>query len=313
MQHPVIDNVKLLLITLVVFGHVIEPMKDYSSSIHAAYRFIYAFHVPALVFLVGLTSKAHFSFRQGIGILSVLALFQTVYVGLYADESFDYWTKPYWLLWFLLSLFFWRISLPFITRLPAPVLCAVLVSLACGCIPWVDNDFSLSRTLVFLPFFVLGYFHGNSLLSWLQTRQTVIKIIIGLLCCMIVVLTADTILDERWYYGRYPYQQFQVTLTEAVYLRAYCLSAGMAGIIALLLFIPNRSFDWTVRGRRILAVYVLHGLILIPLQSTFIEIARESPVIALLSAIILALLFVWVFSYHKIHALIYFLYRPSSK
>ncbi|WP_010234461.1 acyltransferase family protein [Clostridium arbusti] len=47
------DNIKLLLITLVVIGHVIEPLINTYSNFRLLYFFIYAFHMPLFAFISG--------------------------------------------------------------------------------------------------------------------------------------------------------------------------------------------------------------------------------------------------------------------
>ena len=51
------DNVKGILILLVVIGHLIEPFYLKSKFVESLYTFIYTFHMPAFIFLSGLFFK----------------------------------------------------------------------------------------------------------------------------------------------------------------------------------------------------------------------------------------------------------------
>ncbi len=69
---------------------------------------------------------------------------------------------PWWVLWYLLSLIYWRTMIQFIpnkllSHKKALVFLAVVISLVAGYLPF-DRFLSLQRTLAFLPFFCLGYF-----------------------------------------------------------------------------------------------------------------------------------------------------------
>ena len=52
-----IDNIKVVLIFLVVFGHLIERYIDTSDTLMAIYMFIYIFHMPLFIYISGYLSK----------------------------------------------------------------------------------------------------------------------------------------------------------------------------------------------------------------------------------------------------------------
>ena len=45
------DNLKFILITLVVAGHFADQLTDYSSIYSSIYLFIYAFHMPLFILI----------------------------------------------------------------------------------------------------------------------------------------------------------------------------------------------------------------------------------------------------------------------
>ena len=51
------DNLKFILIFLVVLGHILEPLISDSINLKRLYIFIYTFHMPAFIFISGLFSK----------------------------------------------------------------------------------------------------------------------------------------------------------------------------------------------------------------------------------------------------------------
>ena len=77
--------------------------------------------------------------------------------------------EPSWTLWFLLALGIFRLVLPYLALLRWPLVWPVLISVGAGYLPNVDSTFSLSRTLGFLPFFVLGWWvHEHDLVNRLR-------------------------------------------------------------------------------------------------------------------------------------------------
>jgi len=96
------------------------------------------FHVPAFVFISGMLTKpaAVGNDMQRIvsGILAPLLLFTVLYELLryFLNGSISGYTKglaPYWILWFLLSLIFWRIGAPLLLALRWPLLVSLGMAL----------------------------------------------------------------------------------------------------------------------------------------------------------------------------------------
>lgn len=52
------DNLKGILIFLVVFGHFALPVHSASDTLNALYGFIYIFHMPLFVFVSGFFAKS---------------------------------------------------------------------------------------------------------------------------------------------------------------------------------------------------------------------------------------------------------------
>ncbi|MGR5132550.1 acyltransferase family protein [Vibrio alfacsensis] len=52
------DNAKFILVFLVVFGHLIEPLIEHSPIIKVAYLSIYSFHMPVFVIISGMLSRS---------------------------------------------------------------------------------------------------------------------------------------------------------------------------------------------------------------------------------------------------------------
>jgi hypothetical protein len=131
---------------------------------------IYSFHMPAFVFLAGITAKSN---RLAERVLTYFVLLATVLplmwvwmwaFGLNPDYEF---LRPFWYTWFLLSMAWWMITVPFIERFPRTMLVASLVvGLFGGMLPILDTELSAARTMAFWPFFVIGKLYGKQIIEW---------------------------------------------------------------------------------------------------------------------------------------------------
>lgn len=154
------DNLKSLLIFLVVFGHCIEKYIYDSNILKVLYFFIYTFHMPLFIFISGYFSKNIKKCSKNAlnNLLIPYILFSITWsIFIYTLEgkfTFSLVT-PSWTLWYLLSLFYWRISLKYLVKIKYIIPISVLVSLYIGTIG--IREYSFSRTFAFLPFFLLGY------------------------------------------------------------------------------------------------------------------------------------------------------------
>lgn len=260
-----LDSAKFVLVQLVVIGHLLEQVRQLSPFVEAAYRFIYMFHVPALVFMSGMVAHASFDVRQGGRWLSTLVLpylvFQGVY--LYADaiwqgNTFAYGVvQPYWLMWYLFSLALWRLLLPAMLSLRHPELVAVAIALLAGCIKDVEYPFSLSRTLVFLPFFVAGHLHGERLVrSGPLLLAPLLLVVLGVLAWWLRGLS------PHWFYGSVPYSQTGAGPLLGMLVRLGLIAVGMVGTWSVIRLMPAGS-GWLARlGAYSLGMYLLHGLVI---------------------------------------------------
>ena len=95
-------------------------------------------HMPAFVFLAGITAKRDQLGKCFANLAILLILFQLAYIApsiVKGGTSPVGILQPYWALWFLLSLIWWLALLPLIARLPSPLLIASTIGVAAGLIP----------------------------------------------------------------------------------------------------------------------------------------------------------------------------------
>lgn len=182
-----LDGVKFILIVLVIFGHckhfttcdsTLQSTKVISRIIHS----IYLFHMPLFIMISGYLSKKsdNYKFYKSTKrLLKVFIVFHFLWIGIKILSGTHYTMlniiTPSFTLWYLLSLVYWRCILQYIPSkfdnfyIVLPL--TIIISLLGGLIP-LTKEFSIPRTLTFMPFFFLGYYtkKNNWLINILQTN-----------------------------------------------------------------------------------------------------------------------------------------------
>ena len=173
------DNLKGVLIFLVVFGHFLLSFVEVgvtSRGIEAIYYFIYFFHMPMFVFVSGYFSKnvdrcRETAFRR----LFVPYLFFNTAMVFYAYHQGliheVYVLTPVYVYWYFLALFVWRFLLKDVIKIKYALTISVVAGLAVGFLSDVTNFLSMSRVCAFLPFFLMGYYFDQKMLGRIRSIQ----------------------------------------------------------------------------------------------------------------------------------------------
>lgn len=267
-RDPWLDNARFILIVLVIFGHLLEPLIKDHASLAAVYRFLYVFHVPALAFVSGAVAHPVVDSRAWRSITFRLLwpclVFQSAYalaalLPVWPDAGPSGVATPYWLLWYLLSLACWRALLPLFAHLRYSMAIAVAAALLVGCFSDVGYYFSLSRTLVFFPLFLLGWFvAGRWRVLNAPMRQ---RSVAALVLAATLVAVAWWRPDPRWLYGSVGYAALETTVLQGMGLRLLLIALSMACTWAFLALVPRRQTRFSGAGARSLGAYVLHGFV----------------------------------------------------
>ncbi len=231
---------------------------------------IYAFHMPAFVFLAGITAKSN---RLAERVLTFLVLLFTALPlmwswlwGFGLDPDYDLLT-PYWFTWFLLSMAWWMLTVPFIERFPRATLTVSLIAGLCGgMLPFIDYELSAVRSLVFWPFFVIGTLYGREIIDWASRLRVWQKL--GLSTAALTMAAAFYLRDvsASWFYGGARFESLGVDLTDGIGTRLILSTGAMLMTLALLSWMTNRSGIISTIGARSLAVYIGHGFVVRALQ-----------------------------------------------
>lgn len=261
-----LDAAKGVLICLVVFGHLLEQTSFWDAgSIRLPLTAIYLFHMPAFVFLAGVTAKTTRLVERAGSSLVLLLAFQGLYFGfdllIESPQKFTYF--PFWTLWFLLSMVYWQLLLPVILKLRGVAMAgSVVLALGVGFADGViGNDWAVSRALVFLPFYAAGALYGHKFLALASRTSTWLKagLVVASGAVAWVIFSLD--MEPGWFFGNRSYAGLGDDAPDGVFVRAGLLAVAALMTFTLLCLIPNRVGTTTAVGRSSLAVYLFHGFV----------------------------------------------------
>ncbi|MGL5330262.1 MAG: acyltransferase family protein, partial [Peptostreptococcaceae bacterium] len=264
-----IDNLKGLLIFLVVFGHSLEPYKEQHIILRTIYIFIYLFHMPAFVFISGYLSKNLNKSRETAlkNFLIPYMIFNTIWyiiVSIYTQNlsGFSFIT-PGWALWYLLSMFFWKLFLIDLVRIRYIIPLSILVGLFSGLFSEFDTTLSLSRTLVFLPFFLIGYFTDKKYFFTLKKPSWVFALCLILLALSFAgVISYFNIIPIEFLYGSESFKTTTVPIWIGLIGRIFMYVIGFSFVFILANIIPNRPSFFSKIGMNTFPIYLLHTYLL---------------------------------------------------
>jgi fucose 4-O-acetylase-like acetyltransferase len=255
---------------LVAIGHAWAPLLSDSRAASALYIFVYTFHMPAFILLAGYFSRG-FTGRPdqlkrlitGIGVPYLI--FEVAYVLFHrqvngTDYPFSL-LDPYYVTWFLLALFVWRLTAPVwgIIRWPLPVALAVAVLASVS--PHLGDDLNIQRVLQFLPFFVLGLTLRREHFDRLRQPSVRLLALPVLLFGLAVAYWAAPRISARWFYRTNSVQEMGHAWWTGPPVTAALFAAGLLLAAAFLAWAPDRTTWYTALGAGTLYGYLLHGFL----------------------------------------------------
>lgn len=251
-----IDNIKGILIFLVVLGHMLEFCNAGSNGLMLQ-LIIYTFHMPAFFFFMGMVSKPN---PKGVAKnIIIYLLFQVIYyvfiVNVTKEDADLSIVEPYWILWFTMVSVYYGILLIIIDKYHINInylfAISIIASLLIGYASNVGYKYAISRFFTFLPYLLAGIIYKDS--KWRYRRS------IG-----IVFLTVILILIPIFYgyynihilFGAYSYidANYNPLIKGSLYIVAFVY------ILFLYMYVPNKELPiFNKIGKNTLLIYLLHG------------------------------------------------------
>jgi fucose 4-O-acetylase-like acetyltransferase len=264
-------NIRFFLILLVVLGNMLEPIAGESAAAEGLYLWIFSFHIPVFAFVMGHYSK-NFAFheegnKQLLTIVMQYILFQSAFSAadyfLFRTPGVEYsfWI-PFGPLWFLIGHIFWRMLLVPLRRIGYALPVSLLLGIGIGYASLPPNVMAVSRTFVFLPFFIAGYYFSKARfeqLAALRFAKPAAWLLLGGL--LGICLWKGDFSEVGWLYGNAVYAQLGASSWSAAALRLLWYIVAAVASVAFLMIIPKEHSVISEWGKHSVYVFLLHGFI----------------------------------------------------
>ncbi len=264
------DNLKYILITIVVLGHLIGKLK---TDFYTEYFFIYTFHMPVFIFISGYFSKKIIDTKTFYKLIFTLLIpylfFETFYSisdSILYEKSFKLsFFSPNWGMWYLVSLLFWRLMLDIADKLKYTLPILILIAVMIG-FTHAGHTLSISRTFVFFPFFYLGFYLAKNDFD-ISTLTDYSKLGYAILILFyFILLMYEPQINLKWLWGSYSYEKLN-NIEYGLFIRLFIMFGGTIIGFAFLSIIPKKKMFFTSMGALSMNVYLWHFFLLTIMKS----------------------------------------------
>lgn len=267
------DNVKVLLMFLVVLGHYFGYGFVYGDLSggrffipNGIYGFVYTFHMPMFSFVSGYfskhTEKCH-SRAVGeylipyLGFNTLCVVMNRLLLGVPLVNPI---TQPYNHMWYLFALFFWRFTAKWMEKIPWSWVWTGLLTAVLSFTPLMEWELT-SRLFLFWPFFLLGLrMEEKQVLTVKKLPHWLCGLVLagGLVLSVLVLKVFDCSTYRLCFIGRRLGFNFGGILELCKLALRYGTAMIFGGCVMNL--VPRRGMKITEMGRNTMSIYLLHAL-----------------------------------------------------
>lgn len=284
------DNVKALLIFLVVIGHMTTDYVSDSALVRWTTLWIYMFHMPAFIFISGLVHKRYITDEQkGLGINGTTVMRWDKFWGFflcgYGLKIFLQFTRtlmgqnPLWhwiaepgIPWYLFVMAEYELLFYLMRKIDSRVKPAYMIagslalSAIVGYFPAIGDDFCLARMINFLPFYMLGYYTDMKTFPAMVDKMKY-KVIAAIVLIVSIAVCAmgpwGAYRWRKWFTGRRSYEflsdLFPYAMTWGWAIRIAVWAVAFVLLISIIILIPDKPLGFiTTIGGRTLNIYFWH-------------------------------------------------------
>ena len=260
------DNIRALLIFLVVFGHMLTLELGQFNLMDTIYFYIFLFHIPAFIYISGYFSKnvekcrstAVKSFFIPYIVLNSIGWIFDRFIINDSQDPFRL-LDPGWGLWFLLNMFIYKLLLKDLVKVRHVIVLCIITGLLSGLSTEFTSYMTLARLLSFLPFFLLGYYtkeeHIERIRKFPKLLCRLTLVFFFLISYMIVKFN---LFNKEYLYLRRPYEEIQKGDLRGILIRAFIYIAAIIITICLINLMSIDKTRFSMIGQNSITVYVLH-------------------------------------------------------
>lgn len=263
-----LDNLKGLLIISVVYVHLYDMLGQKTPLLFTIRTIVLAVQMPLFLFLCGYFGK-HAEKRRDAAWAEYLIpflIFNTLYYLMRAGQEpgMKYaLLRPLNMYWFLLTLLVIRVLMPELLRVRWLLPISLVTALLIGGDPCIGRDLSLSRTICFLPFYLLGYYCTPEQMGRIRKIPLPVAWVGAGAGAFLALWMTDVLPTKKG--SSHPFQLVNSYARQGLtpwagmeFRLAMYIAAPLLGIL-LLRIVHNRYGLLTSIGKGSMTVYMLHA------------------------------------------------------
>jgi len=269
-RDPLYDTFRGLLIWCIPISHFTRQAGAFSLDTFGGvvYVIINVFVMQAFMFLAGYFSKnvdrsRETAFKSLLWpyILSIF-FFYEVRLILWGSATL-YFRQPPFAMWFLLALFFYKMFIKDLIKIPHVLWISVGLYLVAGGMPFLTEFMATGRIVSYLPFFILGYYTKPEHIERIKEIKKWKAISMGIALIGVAVILAYKVsaINYVWYLLRSPASSNGVSLSMDMAMRLLLLILGAAWMVVLFNLLPRKNIYLSYVGRNTMPVYIFHLVI----------------------------------------------------
>ena len=266
------DNIRYILLFNVIMEHMLTQTGcTQYPIITLVVNWSRLITMPGFCFLSGYFSKkTDKCYETAISdFLLPYLVFNTLFVLIFGQGAdSNNFLSPTFVYWYFLSMFTWKIMARALMKMRFILPLSFVMALAAGSFVDVHNFLSLSRTIVFLPYFLLGMKMSREDVAKIENLPKALVIpLVALTLAGMGWLNLRGIYDHEFYYNWNSYAFFGLSLWQGLGLRLLGFAASSVLVVGLFSLVPDRSLP-VMRdgGRRTMVPYVLHPYIIMDVR-----------------------------------------------
>ena len=298
-RYYIIDNLKGILIFTVVFAHFLFEYsnRNINSLSRKIVVFIYSFHMQAFIFISGfLTSENSIMLINAIKLLILYYIFNfsfSIILFFYLNSPINF-LYPVYSYWYLLSLFYWRILIIYLTNIKFIFIWSVIIALLAGYWDCFSNVMSIYRTIIFFHYFLAGFKIAKMKIidKFIFWKKGIFKFLIYLFCFFIFLffflsfINKKNISNSTLLMSNYN-EDNTIKQRITIFISSYVM------ILFLFLLLPNVKIPILNKwGKNSLYIYLFHRLFTIITQKEFFCLKKNSDYIIIYSVIFTLILLI---------------------
>lgn len=257
------DNLKCILIFLVVFIHFLGG--NDKNILKVIWYSIYSFHMPLFIFISGYFTKySEENKKKAIKNYLIPYIFFSVILYsfriLILKDEFDFRLLiPQYAMWFLLSIFTYKIIYNTIYNIKHLFIISIIMAVLVGFDTSFSNFGSFSRTVVFFPFFVAGNKFKEEYLIKSNKVKKIILIILPIILIGVGYLCTKWNIPKSLLKGDVAYKLIDISIMPSVITRITLLIISFILCYLILNVVPNKKIELISEiGQNTIIIYLLH-------------------------------------------------------